>query len=66
MKAQLTDEGIKPVAIHIMEHRNLLSRSDLLGDFTNLNNSINILKSNLRLSGGILVLSGGIEDGYSK
>ena len=57
MKAHLTDEGIKTVAIHIMEHRNLLSRPDLLGGFSNLN-------SNLRLSGGISVLSGGIEDGY--
>ena len=55
MKAQLTDEGIKPVAIHIMEHRNLLSRPDLLGGFSNLNSSINIWKSNLRLSGGIRI-----------
>ena len=40
--AQLTDEGIKPEAIHIMEHRILLSRPDLLGGFSNLNSSIDI------------------------
>jgi len=66
VKAQLTDKGIEPVAIHILEHRNLLSRPNLLGGFSNLNSSIYILKSNLRLSGGILVFNGDIEDDYSK
>ena len=61
----MTDKGIKPVAIHIMEHRNLLSRPNLLGGFSNFNSSINISKSNLRLSGDILILSGGIQYDYS-
>ena len=36
MEAQLTDERVKPVAIHIMVDINLLSRVDLLDRFSNL------------------------------
>ena len=50
VEAQLTDEGVKTIAIHIMVDKNLLSRPDLLDRFSNLNSSFNIWKSILKQS----------------